>query len=228
MPHGRSLTIPHASDHLSRILSCVVMGHRPVMLTTTPSTDYAPDSPGSASPHGAGTRPPRRRRGSGQPGGRGGGCSPRGPGWSSRRWSSGIFIFVSTSKRRRRRGLPARAGGARLPAVGARRPRRRLASSQARETKNREGAAVPVDPRAPGGAGGAASAGGGDPAEDRTGGAVGLLSTGRRAPRGLQAGVGNPCNCAGFFRMVGTDAQGRPIKVPTMLFHDFRRTSRGI
>lgn len=29
----------------------------------------------------------------------------------------------------------------------------------------------------------------------------------------------------GFFRVVGTDAKGRPIKVPTMLFHDFRRTS---
>jgi hypothetical protein len=33
------------------------------------------------------------------------------------------------------------------------------------------------------------------------------------------------CIRAGFFRVVGTDAKGRPIKVPTMLFHDFRRTS---
>src|SRR5262249_10809555 len=33
------------------------------------------------------------------------------------------------------------------------------------------------------------------------------------------------CIRAGFFRVVGTDAKGRPIKVSTMLFHDFRRTS---
>lgn len=33
------------------------------------------------------------------------------------------------------------------------------------------------------------------------------------------------CIRAGFFRVVGTDAKGRPIKMPTMLFHDFRRTS---
>jgi Phage integrase family len=33
------------------------------------------------------------------------------------------------------------------------------------------------------------------------------------------------CIRAGFFRVVGTDAKGRPIKVPTMLFHDLRRTS---
>ncbi len=33
------------------------------------------------------------------------------------------------------------------------------------------------------------------------------------------------CIKAGFFRVVGTDAKGRPVKVPTMLFHDFRRTS---
>jgi integrase len=33
------------------------------------------------------------------------------------------------------------------------------------------------------------------------------------------------CIRAGFFRVVGTDAKGRPIKVPTMLFYDFRRTS---
>jgi integrase len=33
------------------------------------------------------------------------------------------------------------------------------------------------------------------------------------------------CIRAGFFRVVGTDGKGRSIKVPTMLFHDFRRTS---
>jgi integrase len=33
------------------------------------------------------------------------------------------------------------------------------------------------------------------------------------------------CIRAGHFRAVGTDATGRPIKVATMLFHDFRRTS---
>jgi hypothetical protein len=29
----------------------------------------------------------------------------------------------------------------------------------------------------------------------------------------------------GLFGVVGMDAKGRPTKVPTMLFHDFRRTS---
>jgi hypothetical protein len=34
----------------------------------------------------------------------------------------------------------------------------------------------------------------------------------------------NACIAAGFFRVVGVDAKGRPVKVPTKLFHDFRRT----
>jgi hypothetical protein len=33
------------------------------------------------------------------------------------------------------------------------------------------------------------------------------------------------CIRPGFFQVVGTDPKGRPSKVPTMLFHDSRRTS---
>jgi integrase len=46
-----------------------------------------------------------------------------------------------------------------------------------------------------------------------------------RPIRDLRKAWASACIAAGFFRVVGTDAEGRPVKVPTRLFHDLRRSA---